>query len=74
MLTAISTGVPASRHATHWRTAVSITSRVSGLIRPVCSASGMNSSGRTSPQSGWFQRSSASTPVTWPLLGTACGW
>ena len=64
MLTAISTGVPASRQATHCRTAVSRTNRVSGLISPVCSASGMNSSGGTLPHSGWLQRSSASTPVT----------
>ena len=35
----------------------------SGTIRPVSSASGMNSSGGTSPCSGCCQRSSASTPT-----------
>ena len=32
-----------------------------GTIRPVSSATGMNSAGRTSPRVGWRQRTSAST-------------
>ena len=31
-----------------------------GTIRPVSSASGMNSPGMTNPRAGWFQRNSAS--------------
>ena len=37
---------------------------VSRCISPDCSASGMNSSGRTRPRVGWRQRTSASTPAT----------
>ena len=33
----------------------------------MASASGMNSPGSTSPRSGWFQRTSASTPVKRPV-------
>ena len=33
------------------------------MIRPVCSAIGTNSLGPTMPNSGWFQRASASTPT-----------
>ena len=74
MFTDMTTGVPASRHATHCLTAVSRTNRVSWRIRPVCSASGTNSSGGTGPQTTWFQRNSASTPWTCPVAGSACGW
>ena len=48
----------------HSRIAVSSTIVVSGLIRPVCSARWMKSPGITRPCFGWFQRTSASTPVT----------
>ena len=50
------------------------TCRVSGRIRPVCSASGMNSSGGTMPCSGWCQRTSASAPTTAPVGGSTFGW
>jgi hypothetical protein len=35
------------------------------------SANGMNRAGETGPRSGWFQRSSASKPVTSPLSSPA---
>jgi hypothetical protein len=38
-------------------------------MMPVCSAIGMNWLGGTIPRVGWFQRSSASAPVTAPLTG-----
>ena len=43
------------------------TNRPMGTIRPVCSASGMKSSGGTSPRSGCCQRTSASTPASRPV-------
>ncbi len=46
----------------------------SDRIRPLCSASGMNTAGLTSPRCGWCQRSSASTPVIWPLGACTFGW
>ena len=49
-----------------WASAMSRTRSVSRCIRPDCSASGMNSSGRTSPRVGCRQRTSASTPATVP--------
>ena len=45
-----------------WRQPSRSTQRPIGTIRPISSASGMNSSGPTRPRSGWRQRSSASTP------------
>ena len=45
-----------------------------GTIRPVSSASGMNCAGRhRAAASGWFQRSSASTPVMRPLAQVDLG-
>ena len=43
--------------------AVVSTHSPSWLIRPVSSATGMNSAGEIMPRSGWCQRSSASQPV-----------
>ena len=54
---------PASRSARSWRQADVVTSRPSGTMSPVSSASGMNSIGGTSPRSGWRQRTSASKPT-----------
>ena len=56
------------------RSAAFSTQSVSGLIRPVCSASGMNSSGGISPSSGCCQRTSASTPTTVPVRASILGW
>ena len=57
-----------------WVTTSCRTRRVSGWISPVCSASGMKSSGMTRPCTGWFQRTSASTPTTSPVLRFIRGW
>ena len=73
-LTATPSVIPARCQARHWRSASSSTYRVSGLISPVCWASGMNSSGPTRPRVGWFQRSSASTDCTAPFASAAFGW
>ena len=43
-------------------------------IAPLSSATGMNSPGETSPRSGWFQRTSASTPMTAPPSSVTIGW
>ena len=53
--------LPACAHA------VRSTQRPIGTMSPVSSASGMNWSGATMPRSGWFQRSSASTPTMRPV-------
>ena len=49
-------------HAAPWRQASRSTKQVSGTMRPVSSATGMNSEGDTSRPSGRFQRTSASRP------------
>ena len=46
--------------------AVRSTQSPSSLIRPVSSATGMNSAGEIMPRSGWRQRNSASQPETSP--------
>ena len=43
-------------------------------IRPKRSAIGMKVLGRSMPRVGCFQRSSASTAVTLPLLASIFGW
>ncbi len=73
-LTATATSSPASRQARHWRTDASSTIRVSGRIRPVCSASGRKTSGVSSPRVGCCQRTSASARTMWPVRRSACGW
>ena len=45
-----------------------------GTIRPISSASGMNSAGETMPRLGEFQRSSASQPVISSVIASTCGW
>ena len=64
-LTLISSRVDgfAACHRAAWRHASCSTARPSGTIRPVSSASGMNSSGGSRPPVGSCQRTSASTPV-----------
>jgi hypothetical protein len=57
-----------------WVQAVRSTQSPSGLMSPVSSASGMNSTGGTMPRVGWRQRTSASMPMILPLLRHACGW
>ena len=47
---------------------------VSVRMSPVCSAMAMNSSGRTRPSRGWFQRTSASAPRTMPVASSTLGW
>ena len=54
---------PAARHAAMRRHALASTHAPSSSMRPVFSATAMNWLGRMSPSSGWFQRTSASTPV-----------
>ena len=58
---------PWSRQAATWRARCRGPCLVSGVIRPVCSAIGMNSSGRISPSDGCCQRHSASAPTTRPV-------
>ena len=44
------------------------------MIRPVCSATGMNSLGGTLPRTLSVQRASASTPTIRPERRSTCGW
>ena len=48
--------------------------RPSSTIRPVRSATGMNTSGGTAPSSSSYQRARASTPTTAPLERSTTGW
>jgi hypothetical protein len=54
--------------------AVRSTNSPSGLISPVSSASGMNSTGETMPRVACFQRTSASMPIICWFSNAACGW
>ncbi len=63
-----------SRHRRAWRTDCSRTQRPNGTIRPVCSASGMNRSGPSTPCCGCSQRTSASAPRTLPSPRWTSGW
>lgn len=56
------------------RTDSSSTQRPSGTISPVCSASGMNRSGPSTPCCGWHHRTSASAPCTVPSSRCTSGW
>ena len=63
-LTETSSGRSSGRCSCHsriWRQAVSWTQRPIGSIRPLSSATGMNSPGSSWPRFGWFQRTSASS-------------
>ena len=66
-LTATVMSRPASIQSRHWRSALRSTTSVSGWIRPVDSASGMNASGASRPWLGWRQRTSASTATIAPV-------
>ncbi|MNT46551.1 hypothetical protein D3C72_1832040 [compost metagenome] len=57
-----------------WRHASSSTHLPSWLMKPLSSASGMKRAGGTRPSSGWFQRTSASTPTRRPVSISTCGW
>ena len=45
-----------------------------GTISPVRSAGSRNSAGASRPRSGWFQRSSASTPTILRERISTIGW
>ena len=57
-----------------WASAASKLQWVNGWIRPVFSASGMNSSGRIAPRAGWRQRASASTLRIVSASRSSLGW
>ena len=65
---------PARCHSPTCRHAVRSTHSPIGTMRPFCSATGMNSSGSTSPRSGCCQRISASMPAMRPSFARICGW
>ena len=65
---------PASRHRRAWAQASRSTQSPISTIRPLFSASGMNSSGGTKPRVGCDQRSSASTASTRRSLSARRGW
>jgi hypothetical protein len=44
------------------------------IIRPVSSATGMNSAGYTRPRSGCSQRTNASSPASSPDMFDTLGW
>ena len=73
-LTATDRSRPRSRHVAALASALRITTIVSARMSPVCSAMVMNSSGRTRPRRGWFQRTSASAPRTMPVASSTLGW
>jgi len=74
-LTAIRTGGnPSFCQATFCRQAVFRTHFPTSMINPISSSKGINSIGEINPSCGWFQRSSASTPVMAPDFVEICGW
>ena len=73
MVSGRSAGVPACQ-ATDWAQAWRRTQRPIGTIRPLLSASGMNTSGEISPLTGWCQRRSASTPAMALVARLMIGW
>ena len=60
--------VAAARHAS------SITHSPIDGISPLSSATGMKTLGGTSPRCGWFQRISASKPISFCVLALISGW
>ena len=70
----MSRSAPVANHTLACSTAVRITKVVSGLISPVCSANGTNSSGEISPNVGWCHRTNASKPVTCSFIRSSLGW
>lgn len=57
-----------------WRHACSRIHTPMPLMRPLSSATGMNSSGGTRPLSGCCQRTRASTPFISPVVSDTMGW
>src|SRR5438132_3814974 len=68
------TSMPAFDQACTCPSASLSTQAVSGLMRLVCSAEGMKSSGGSRPWLGWPQRTSASTFVGRPSATEMIGW
>ena len=56
------------------RQASSITHSPIAGMRPVSSATGMKTFGGTKPRCGWFQRISASKPISFWVLALISGW
>ncbi len=67
-------GKPERCHATFCAHARRSTHRPIGTIKPVSSASGMNSTGGTTPKIGLSQRSSASAPAILPVRRSSFTW
>ena len=69
-------GTPQASAGQRWRSdqACWSTHRPISMIKPDCSASGINTVGRTDPRLGCFQRRRASTPVTRPSRVSTMGW
>ena len=66
---------PRADHATCWAHTAPITQSPIDSIRPVSSATGMNSEGGTSdPSSASYQRSSASSATSRPDAVSKIGW
>ena len=61
-------------HCAAARAACAVIQLPSVMMTPVSSATGMNSSGRSSPFSGWNQRTSASKQRILPVLRSTIGW
>ncbi len=64
----------AARQAASWRVAVPSTQRSRSQTSRLASATGMNSSGGTSPRPGRFQRTSASYPAISADPTSITGW
>ena len=73
-LTATGTCSPRAHQSATWASAAPRTYRVIRCTSPVRSASGTNSSGGTSPRSGWRQRTSASVPSDGAVGRLTFGW
>jgi hypothetical protein len=65
---------PRVRQEAAWRTACDSTQSPMAMMKPLSSATGMNSDGDTSPSTGSPQRISASAPVAAPVCRSSCGW
>jgi hypothetical protein len=74
MLSDIWMSCPADRHSVACRLALAMSHSLRGRIRPVRSASGMNSSGAIAPRSASFQRARASTAAIRPDASSTIGW
>ena len=72
-LTATETGRPTSSHRLAWASDWRRIDLVNRAMRPVCSASGTKTSGRTSTPLR-FHRARTSTCVTVPVRRSSCGW